>query len=543
MSPCRRGPAVLRIHYHEMSYQAALRQAVSVLMRTFATMIALLLLVAMVSYARMHPAQSSGMQPAPSSVSNPFTIVAIGDSYMSGEGAATFYDGTDDPHTNTCRRAPTAYPVRVAKALQPPPPFEDVQLVFAACSGARTVNVGDNFTVPGMVARPQPGTELQIEAVRRHPDADVVLVSIGGNDAGFAEIIQRCAGRQGSCVPLAQEWLQHLDLVLQPQLRAVYEQVVTLAPSAEVYTTTYPNPFGSPECRDIGFDRTETAFVGDVFIPRLNEQISFAAAVEGLEVIDLADTFRGEGLCARGGGRHGRAVNAFRWQRTGRVITRPSEWVRGSMHPTEFGHMLMADKVLDQIRSDLVRQTPKEAPPGPPPFAGPPPPGLGLGDGPPGPPPFEGNLVGTPEGPWPLAPNPCASEATRRDLRVAPGGPVALSGVASSSRVCFQKFSGPWSSLVASRGGGRVTVPFDDDTVAGVAGWRNIVHQDNDGEVVWTTLLPDEAARPGELSMFRAWIGLRADPLRNLFIMLVVGSLSLNIAWAVWRGRRQSKAN
>src|SRR5215212_278600 len=35
-------------------------------------------------------------------------IAALGDSYLSGEGARRFFRGTDAPRSNTCHRAPTA---------------------------------------------------------------------------------------------------------------------------------------------------------------------------------------------------------------------------------------------------------------------------------------------------------------------------------------------------------------------------------------------------------------------------------------------------
>ena len=62
------------------------------------------------------------------------TLVAIGDSYMSGEGASIYYDGTDDGGGNQCRRAPTAW-----AALASENGFDALE--FLACSGARTSNV------------------------------------------------------------------------------------------------------------------------------------------------------------------------------------------------------------------------------------------------------------------------------------------------------------------------------------------------------------------------------------------------------------------
>lgn len=86
-------------------------------------------------------------------------VVAIGDSYMSGEGAGTFYQETDRPGADLCHRASTAWPVRVTDALRSDPPagYDSVSLTFVACSGAQTMNVlpGESFSDPDQAARSQ----------------------------------------------------------------------------------------------------------------------------------------------------------------------------------------------------------------------------------------------------------------------------------------------------------------------------------------------------------------------------------------------------
>jgi hypothetical protein len=73
-----------------------------------------------------------------------FHIVAIGDSYMSGEGAARYFHGTDDPRTNRCHRAASAYPYLVADEI-------GASLIFAACSGARTYHITERGQYPRSV--------------------------------------------------------------------------------------------------------------------------------------------------------------------------------------------------------------------------------------------------------------------------------------------------------------------------------------------------------------------------------------------------------
>ncbi len=114
-----------------------------------------------------------------------FKIAALGDSYISGEGARQFFAGTDDPGSNSCRRAPTAYPYLVAVD-------QEASLEFIACSGATTEDVLSR----GQHAHSDPaipGGEEQIKLLERvAAETDVVLISIGGNDAGFGGIGQGC---------------------------------------------------------------------------------------------------------------------------------------------------------------------------------------------------------------------------------------------------------------------------------------------------------------------------------------------------------------
>ena len=72
------------------------------------------------------------------------TIVALGDSYASGEGARLFFPGTDVTGGNNCRRSSNGYAYRGAQAL-------GQRLVFLACSGA----LSDQIWNTGQIRGPQ----------------------------------------------------------------------------------------------------------------------------------------------------------------------------------------------------------------------------------------------------------------------------------------------------------------------------------------------------------------------------------------------------
>ena len=89
--------------------------------------------------------------------------VALGDSYSSGTG-------TRDYSLNSgCQRGPYAYPYLI-KQHRP-----NTTLNFVACSGAKTGDVLAN----------------QVSAV--NSSTNIVTITIGGNDAGFSDVITECA--------------------------------------------------------------------------------------------------------------------------------------------------------------------------------------------------------------------------------------------------------------------------------------------------------------------------------------------------------------
>ena len=101
----------------------------------------------------------------------PQTLVAVGDSFASGVGSFVYYnDGTD------CYRSPFSYPSQLAAATRLP-------LTLLACSGATTADVLN-------------------EQVPLIPEgADLVTVTVGGNDIGYRPVLTTCAlpGWLGNC--------------------------------------------------------------------------------------------------------------------------------------------------------------------------------------------------------------------------------------------------------------------------------------------------------------------------------------------------------
>lgn len=511
---------------------------------------------------------------------NPLDIIAMGDSFMSGEGASAFYEGTDTPRKNMCRRAPTAYPVLVAAELPSRLAavgvnYSHSHLAFVACSGAQTFNLGDAFdftalksgyTRPPLNALPQTTNEpLQIAELRRNPDPDVVLLSIGGNDAAFSNVVGMCAGTKESCIPMGQRWLEHLDKTVQPQLRALFHQVAQITSRRTmVFAMTYPYPIAAEECPEIGIDRSEARFLKETFIPRLNQEIADAALMTGLSLIDLRTAFGDAGLC---GPSKPTAMRGFHRQRASSLLASPLVLFRGSMHPTEEGHRLMAQAVLQQIADYVVEA---RRPPGPedicrntelacgfafaddfrlarrPPSLERPPSLVCPPDStgnclPPSPPPFEAYQFGPPTGPFRMDANRCTEDAAVRETRDPSEKMNEVTGAIPKSLICYRTYMGDWHTVTA-QADGKAIVPFSGKPVGGIGGWRDVLYQTTDRGWVWRIIRAEPGEEPANLGLVEAWLGLNRLSAVAAALGLLVGVYSVRIglqaSWRRWRFRR-----
>ena len=225
---------------------------------THADVALILIAVAVLSAA---PAEVS--PPAPRLDASAHVLVAMGDSYMSGEGADTYYAGTDDAQGDQCRRSPTAYPVITAAAGSP-----FTQLVFLACSGALTYHVIARSDDPAnaRTQRGEPDTQTSqlVDLIRRNPGfrPSLVVLSIGGNDAGFGTIAETCLA-PGDCSTQRALFVDNLPKVRQALL-ATYASLRKAVPDVPILVVPYPQPFANAtRCDGVLLTRNERVFIHD----------------------------------------------------------------------------------------------------------------------------------------------------------------------------------------------------------------------------------------------------------------------------------------
>lgn len=206
---------------------------------------------------------------------------AVGDSYASGEGLSPF-----EADSGRCHRSPRSYPGVVAGQ-------EHAVLSFVACTGA---------TVPDVV-----GPGGQIGSV--DPDADLVTVTIGGNDAGFAIVVGDCVAGPVPCARLDGEINANLAK-LEPTLEAAYRQLRQRAPHARLVVVGYPQVVADPAtvdldtCKAVGTPVVDRRITGDDARwmrdkgAQLSGVIAKAAQAAGARYVDVAAAFAGHEACS-----------------------------------------------------------------------------------------------------------------------------------------------------------------------------------------------------------------------------------------------------
>ena len=276
------------------------------------------------------------------------TIVALGDSYMSGEGALRYFAGTDVHGHNDCRRSSSAFAYLVAHQLQR-------HLVFAACSGATAEQLWKTAQIDDPTARGPLGGKPQLE--NQFPASpDLVLVTIGGNDALFGDIGKGCAF-PGSCTDLRAVFDGNLTKVRSAVATALVE-VGRKFPSSPVLVVPYPVMLFDKGCDSTPLDRGEVPYLRS-FVKNLDATVHAAVDDADAQLAARNVTYFTQGENAYVGEE---VCNPHQTERTLNVVTLaptesdtlvdrmvPTNWTHNSFHPTAAGHQKMAEVLVPYL--------------------------------------------------------------------------------------------------------------------------------------------------------------------------------------------------
>lgn len=218
--------------------------------------------------------------------------VALGDSYSSGTGTGSYN------LSSSCQRSSLAYPALWA-AQQGTASF-----TFAACAGATTSSVRSG-QLGGLSAA-----------------TDLVSITVGGNDAGFADTITACRlGSETDCFNRLNSASAFIQTTLPSRLDATYADIRGRAPNARLVVLGYPRMYRTGFC---WFE------ISDARRTRINAVADLLATVTGQRAAAAGATF----LDARGP-----------W--SGHEVCSGSAWLNGttwpigdSYHPNRSGYSL-----------------------------------------------------------------------------------------------------------------------------------------------------------------------------------------------------------
>jgi GDSL-like lipase/acylhydrolase family protein len=269
--------------------------------------------------------------------SGPTTAVSLGDSFISGEagrwlGNSTVATGdragTDrawtgsgyDPtriygatDANGCHRSDVAE-IRSA-------PLFISSKVNLACSGATTANIFQTRS-GGQAQKGEPPQGEKLRYVAQVARVQLIVLSIGGNDLGFADIITNCAlrytSKTGPCNATEQanvnaRWGAAFAGVAKAidEVRAVMAERGYARSQYRFVLQSYPSPVPrASEARypELGVGRAtiggcpfydvDLNWARDSLVNQIANGLRYVAAHRGVEFLDLRNALQGREVCA-----------------------------------------------------------------------------------------------------------------------------------------------------------------------------------------------------------------------------------------------------
>ncbi|MER6385436.1 SGNH/GDSL hydrolase family protein [Streptomyces sp. NPDC001250] len=308
-------------------------------------------------------------------------VVAMGDSYSSGEGATApggadlfpetdHYDKLNDNLIDKCHRSKLAWSRQAtlpgySKSIGSMADNFDAQMDyhFVACSGARTYNVLD---------KQQGSDEVpQIQAGYLDDNTTLVTMSIGGNDARFSDIMAKCidipvpatttcpyaeldnidpatgdktSGTTGALKDWAPKWLHD---AVRPQIVKTLNAIHAKAPHAKVVLMGYPRLVEKDHsCLPGAYEDVENDWIRSV-ADTLATEMKGATQDAGswAAFSDPRDEFDGKGVCGNPESIHG-IVETGREQADNDA---PAPSMQ-SFHPKPAGARLYADALEQTLQ-------------------------------------------------------------------------------------------------------------------------------------------------------------------------------------------------
>jgi lysophospholipase L1-like esterase len=204
--------------------------------------------------------------------SGALTYTALGDSYSSGEGNPPFSAGK-------CHRSASAWPAFVAEST-------GLVTTNLACTGAKIAALTHSYN----------GEGPQLDRVSGA--SDLITLTIGGNDIGFADVLTDCVDPRKNCARDGRLNRARSDIgALIPRLVDLYRYIGARFPLSQVLAVGYPRifPKGSDVCPWLANNERERLVD---LASRLDQAIETAAATAGIRYVSVLNALGGHEMCS-----------------------------------------------------------------------------------------------------------------------------------------------------------------------------------------------------------------------------------------------------
>jgi lysophospholipase L1-like esterase len=196
--------------------------------------------------------------------------VALGDSYSSGVGTRVFYEESGE-----CDRSPDAYGPKIAAK-------RGYTLNFEACSGAKTPEV------------------IEKQLGKLSSSTALVTITIGGNDAGFSNVMLNCALYYFTCGSAISEANSYIEKTLPGKLETTYKDIRAKATTAEVIVLGYPKLFTKEGTTcNVNFLTSGNEKKMNESAEKLDAVIKKQAEARGFKFVNPTSAFEAHEVCAK----------------------------------------------------------------------------------------------------------------------------------------------------------------------------------------------------------------------------------------------------
>ena len=316
-------------------------------------------------------------------------IVSLGDSFASGQGNPDIPKNDPNPATwidKPCARSSKAGPAQAAIDIEDADPHTSVTFLSLACTGAEIQ--------AGILSKQNVATDPQItrlEQMLKKRPIDALIISAGGNDIGFSDLVAQCIVGIKNCndnVEVLYKLCSGLSL-LDARYKELNKKISELLTVKKVFITEYPDlvrdehgelcsgPGLSPQIlKDPlkGIKEKEAQWASEHVISDLNAKVKDAAERYGwVYVTGVFNKFKQHGYCADDTDRWVRTfdeaaevqgkdgnckittlVNSDKFASAIRECLISS----GSFHPSENGHKAYAEFLVQALRDAGITALP-----------------------------------------------------------------------------------------------------------------------------------------------------------------------------------------